>query len=155
MIATEQTPAVFNPLIFYYLIADGDFRSLRQDVVAKFHPGLVNLIQEWKDLGHTAKNLSEAFTNHFINYHDHGVCLFLLCLSRLFLTFSYSTSLDHFGAVQLALIVIVQRQCSGWVFLVQKTLTILSGLLSVKGSIFRAPATLILDHSHTYLTSPL
>ena len=66
-------PEPLNPLIFHFIIHNGDFNSLHRTLIQEWHPELLALIDRWLSLG--ADESLEPFRPHFAIYHDMDVCV--------------------------------------------------------------------------------
>ena len=64
-------PEPLNPLIFQFIIHNGDFNSLHRSLIQEWHPELLDLINRWLAVGST--DSLEPFRAHFASYHDTDV----------------------------------------------------------------------------------
>ena len=64
-------PEPLKPLIFQFIIHNGDFNSLHRGLVQEWHPELLDLITRWLAVGPTGS--LEPFRLHFAIYHDMDV----------------------------------------------------------------------------------
>ncbi len=72
-------PEPLNPLIFQFIIHNGDFNSLHRGLIQEWHPGLFDLINRWLAVG--PDDSLEPFRAHFASYHDIDVSHRILFLS--------------------------------------------------------------------------
>jgi hypothetical protein len=61
-------PEPLNPLIFQFIIHDGNFESLHRSLIQEWHPDLLHIIDRW--LAIRPEDSLEPFRAHFATYHD-------------------------------------------------------------------------------------
>ena len=75
MLIHGMCPEPMNPLIFQFIIHNGDFNSLHRALVQEWHPELFDLINCWLSLG--PNDSLEPFRAHFASYHDVDVSSYI------------------------------------------------------------------------------
>ena len=68
-------PEPLNPLIFQFIIHNGDFNSLHRSLIQEWHSELFDLINRWLAVG--PDDSLEPFRAHFASYHDIDVSCFI------------------------------------------------------------------------------
>jgi hypothetical protein len=71
MLIHGMCPEPLNPLLFQFIIHNGDFNSLHRALIQEWHPELLNLIDRWLAVG--PNDSLEPFRAHFASYHDMDV----------------------------------------------------------------------------------
>ena len=67
-------PEPLNPLIFQFIIHNGNFNSLHRGLIQEWHPELLVLITRWLAVG--PNDSLEPFRSHFAIYHDMDVSVY-------------------------------------------------------------------------------
>jgi len=75
MLIYSICPEPLNPLIFQFIIHNGDFNSLHCSLIQEWHSELLDLINRWLEVGPT--DSLELFRAHFASYHDTDVSSFI------------------------------------------------------------------------------
>jgi len=82
MLIHGMCPEPLNPLIFHFIIHNGDFNSLYQALIQEWHPGLFDLIN--RSLATAPQDSLEPFREHFASYHNidvsPAICNLYICL---------------------------------------------------------------------------
>ena len=74
MLIHKICPEPLNPLIFQFIIHNGNFDSLHRTLVQEWHPELLTLITNWLATG--PGDSLETFRAHFATYHDMDVSVY-------------------------------------------------------------------------------